>query len=810
MLRPYQTQAIEGIRQAIRDGHRDILLHMPTGTGKCLAPGTPILMYDGRIKPVEAICVGDLLMGPDSKPRRVLSLAQGQDEMFKVTPIKGDPYTVNSAHILSLKTTGDRKTKGKVKNVPVSEYLGASNTFRHIHKGWRSGIDFNANPTLKLDPYFLGLWLGDGTSRNTSICTGDFEIKDYLKTLAEKNSLKFRAIQNSPNSELISLTVLKIQAGRGIRNNALLNGLNYYGLLQNKHIPHDYKVASRQIRLEILAGIIDTDGSYGGQCFDLTLKNERLMDDTIFIARSLGLSAYKKPVKKTCVNNGKTGDYFRCSINGELSEVPCKIARKKATPRKQKKDVLVTGLNIVSVGQGQYYGFMIDGDGLFMLGDFTVTHNTVVFSYILKHALVPSLMAVRGRQLVDQASSRLRREDTDHGVLMAGHWNSKPSSAVQICSIDTIRARQARPPAKIIIIDEAHLALSTSYAKFLALYDADTVKIWVTATPYNAQGLPCTYVVCPIRFKDAVLDGFLVPPRYYLWAGPDMAGVKTSGGDYNQVQLAKAVDKGDLIGDIVQHWKEYGEHRPTLCFAVNVAHSKHLAAKFNEAGIPAAHVDADTPEREREEQLQKHKEGGLSVITNVNIHSTGVDIPWLGCIIEARPTKSYNLYVQQLGRGTRPFEDRFSSKLDFIVLDHGGNFFRHGRIEDEPEALLAKDVAKGKKFERVTSARYCNKHFMAFEGYCPKCKEEGIENAGTEIKMEKEGRLRELKDLSPEEEYLVSLRREMNLKRKADGSKYRRGWLWFRMKERFGDETANRMVPRRVVPDWIKRRLENV
>ncbi len=432
--------------------------------------------------------------------------------------------------------------------------------------------------------------------------------------------------------------------------------------------------------------------------------------------------------------------------------------------------------------------------------------KTVIFSYILKNATVPAIMVVRGRQLVDQASSRLRREETDHGVLMAGHWNSKPSSRVQVCSIDTLTSRASRPAAEIIIIDEAHLALSDSYAKFLAAYP-DAIRIWVTATPYNAEGLPCSVVVAPITFKELVAQGYLVPPRYYIWEGANLEGVKTQGGEYNQIQLAKAVDKGDLIGDIVQHWKEFGEHRPTLCFGVNVAHSKHIAAKFVEAGIPAAHVDADTPTREREEQLQKHKEGGLSVICNVNIHSTGVDIPWLGCIVEARPTKSYNLYVQQLGRGTRPYSDRFSAKDDFIVLDHCGNFFRHGRIEDEPEALLTKDVAQGKKLIKKTGDRYCTKHYLAFRGSCPQCTLEGIENVGTEIKLEKEGRLKELKDLSPEEEFLISLRREMSLKKKADGTKYKRGWLFYRMKDKFGEETANRLVPKPKVPDWIRQRL---
>lgn len=440
--------------------------------------------------------------------------------------------------------------------------------------------------------------------------------------------------------------------------------------------------------------------------------------------------------------------------------------------------------------------------------------KTTIFAYILRKANFYCGMVVRGIQLVEQACKRLWDEGTPHGVIMSDHWNKNPSANAQICSIDTIARKMKNPlwefpKFKIIVIDEAHLALSASYHKFLNLYGPDVVRLWFTATPYNKEGIPCTKVVRPITFKEAVRRGYLVPPRYCLWEGPDLKNVERQGGDYNQNQLAKAVDRGDLIGDIVQHWKEFSEHRPTLCFAVNVAHSKHLAEKFNEAGISAAHVDADTPEAERNEQLQRHKEGGLSVICNVNIHSTGVDIPWLGCIIEARPTKSYNLYVQQLGRGTRPYEDRFQMKTDFIVLDHAGNFFRHGRIEDEPEALLRKDVVQGKKLEKVLRAKYCNVHFRAFEVVCPQCESEGKQNSGTEIKFEKEGRLRELKELTPEEEYLIELRKTMALTRKKDGSKYKRGWLYYQMKSKFGDEVADKMVPKPKVPDFIRQRLNN-
>ena len=143
--RAYQDKLINDSLQAWADGNKVVMAVLPTGGGKCLGRGTPVLMYDGRILPVEEVVVGDLLMGPDSTPRVVQSLATGSEELYKVTPVKGDPYVVNESHILSLKRTsahaGDPR-RGEVVNVGVLDYINAAPNFRHMHKGWRTGVDF--------------------------------------------------------------------------------------------------------------------------------------------------------------------------------------------------------------------------------------------------------------------------------------------------------------------------------------------------------------------------------------------------------------------------------------------------------------------------------------------------------------------------------------------------------------------------------------------------------------------------------------------------------------------------------------------
>jgi len=363
-------------------GH--VLCEGGVGTGKCLGKGTPVLMFDGTIIPVESVKTGDLLMGPDSLPRKVIALGHGFGELYRVIPKKGDSYVVNDEHILSFKMTSRGRNRqgnfprsgdnvpGMIYNMSVKEYLGRSERFKSHAKGYRVGIEFDER-IVPLDPYFFGVWLGDGISRTAQVCNTDNEIIAYIRKMANKYRLRFNTYTASGKAPIHSLW------GKKFHPNAILSALREMNVLQNKHVPQIYKANSRRVRLQILAGLMDTDGSLSAGCYDFVNKSKQLADDVVYLARSLGFAAYVKPCTKVCKNNGKKGRYYRVSISGNLSEVPVRIAKKKASLRRQKKNVLVTGIKVEPEGYGEYFGFEIEGpDRLFLLGDFTVTHNTVL------------------------------------------------------------------------------------------------------------------------------------------------------------------------------------------------------------------------------------------------------------------------------------------------------------------------------------------------------------------------------------------------------------------------------------------------
>lgn len=737
-LRPYQETAIEGVRDAFRGGRRAPLLVAPTGAGKCLAQGTPILFFDGRIKPVESVCVGDLLMGPDSKPRRVVSLARGSEEMFRVTPARGDPYTVNRSHVMSLRMTGGSLKScgipdGTVVNIAVHDYLARTKTFRHCAKGWRAAVDFAVHSEpMRLDPYFLGVWLGDGDSKGASITTGDVEITESVRAYAASVGCMVREAPNSPGSCVLHIIAGKRgDAGRGHRTNPVKLALYQYGILQNKHVPHRYMTASRADRLELLAGLLDSDGHWSGKGFELTLKSERLMDDALFLARSLGFAAYKTPVRKVCTNNGAVGDYWRCHINGPVETIPCRVSRKKAPPRRQKNDPLVTGISVESVGNGDYFGFELDGpDRLFLLGDFTVTHNTVMFGYIASQTAARNkrvLILAHRKELIRQASAKLTDAGVDHGIIAPGFTPTR--DLVQVASVQTLGRRLTDPrydQPDLIVVDEAHHAVAGQWRTIVSAYSSARI-LGVTATPerldgrglgVEAGGIFDAMVPGP-TVADLITGGYLTPARIYASAeAPDLSAVRTIAGDFDAGALANEMGKPQIVGDAVAHYERYTPGQPAILFSPSVAHAEAMAEAFVAAGFRAVAASGATEPRVRDAAIAGLGTGAVQVLCSCDLISEGLDVPSVSAVILLRPTKSLGLYLQQVGRGLRPA----LGKTHLTVLDHAGNSLRHGPPDMPREWSLLGRPKKAKK-DDVAPARQCPKCFAVFSPRpsCPEC-----------------------------------------------------------------------------------------
>jgi len=355
-----------------------VIIAARPGMGKCLGKGTNVLMFDGSLKKVEDIQEGEFLMGDDSTARKVLSIARGREQMYWIHQNKAISYRVNESHILSLKRSrveGNHK-KGEILNISVKDYLEKSEKFKSNYKGYKVAVDFQEKE-VPLEPYYVGLWLGDGHNYSQRITNIDPEIIDYLEGYAERLESELVVYEQKEKTNSYGI-VNRNKFSETLFNTCIQSELRKLNLIKNKHIPNAYLINSRVKRLELLAGLIDSDGYYTNEfnCFEIVQKNEALAIQIKFLADSLGFRTSIRKKKTTIKSINYVGEAYRVRIFGNLDEVPTKIERKKARKCNSKLDWTVTGITVVQDCIDDYYGFEIDGNRLFLLEDMTVTHNT--------------------------------------------------------------------------------------------------------------------------------------------------------------------------------------------------------------------------------------------------------------------------------------------------------------------------------------------------------------------------------------------------------------------------------------------------
>jgi hypothetical protein len=433
------------------DVHGMLLWHS-VGTGKCHAKDTPILMYDGTIKMVQDIQVGDTLMGDDSTPRQVLSLARGQDEMYDVIPADGgDKYTVNKEHILVLKKDGDQ-----IIEMEVQDYIKMPQSARKELKGFRTGVEFPYKE-IDCDPYIIGSSLA--TSEDAS------------------------------------------------------------------RIPELYKCNNRDVRLKVLVGLLNGTETYSSEdkCFKIPQRSDTLTQDILYLARSLGFAAY---------------------VAKQQQEIH--ILEKA-------KDVLVTEIDVQHVGWGDYYGFTLDGNNRYLLGDFTVTHNTCTAiatassafekeGYTILWVTRTTLKSDLWKNMFDQVCNmillergvKIPKDLPSRKRLLSKSWAIEPMSYKQFSNMIAgkndyykklvgINGTQDPLRKTLLIIDEAHKifgggddlksvekpdmkTLFNVIQKSYAISGPDSVKLLLmTATPITKNPMDFITMLNLLRDKDKQL-----------------------------------------------------------------------------------------------------------------------------------------------------------------------------------------------------------------------------------------------------------------------------------------------------------------
>ncbi len=481
-------------------------------------------------------------------------------------------------------------------------------------------------------------------------------------------------------------------------HNIFTKQLRINNLLGNKHIPHIYKTATRHDRLELLAGLMDTDGSLANGGYDFISRDKQLSLDVVFLARSLGLAAYFNVSMKKAQSMQEAREHYRVSISGDCSIIPCRVARKRASVRKQAKDVLRTGIKLEPLGIGEYFGFEISGsDRLFLLGDFTVTHNTLMLSEVARRHGGKTLVLQHRDELVSQNIKTWNTVNPRAAISLftAGQksWrgNATFAMAPTLSRADNLKTI---PKLDLFIIDEAHHAVADSYMRIVEAVkekNPDCHIAGFTATPNrgDGKGLRPVFNNCAgqITLEELVTLGFLVKPRAFVCklAGVpeqlDKVGLK--GGEYDMASVEAIMNSTINNQTIVQQWREQAGGRRTIVFCSTVSHARDIAKAFVDAGIKAATVEGDMPAAERAANLQALENGNLQVLCNVAVLTEGFDCPPVSCVVLLRPCSHKSTMLQMIGRGLRILDaSKYPGqvKTDCLILDFGTSLLNHGSL----------------------------------------------------------------------------------------------------------------------------------
>lgn len=682
----YQVDTIERLER-----YGMMIARCATG---CHAKGTEILMYDGTLKKVEDVVVGDALMGPDSRPRNVMALHRGREEMFEIVPTRyGESFVVNRGHILSLEQTKlpdsrlESVDNGRWIEVTVGEYLDADKTFRHTHKLHRSrGIEFENDAILPVEPYLLGLLLGDGHLRTggaPAITSADDEIADYLKDWACRNEMHVTASGKSGTAAK-TYTLVGYRRGdtfssaeayrrRGNPLGKTLEALGLNGLKSDtKIVPSIYKTASRQERLDLLAGLLDTDGHLSNGGFDFVTKSPQLGRDVAFVARSLGFGV-SVTVKVLSGGRYNGNTYSRVHIAGNTDKIPTCIARKRADSRRQKKDVCLSGFTVRSIGEGDYYGFEVDEDNLYLMGDFTVTHNSGK-SRIAKLAFMrlgrPTLFLTTRSVLMYQMAESFEQMRRKVGVMGDGVF--EPRRGCNVAMVQTIAARLKNEATReqmlnilsvfeMVILEEAHESGGNEYYEILSACKNAHYRLALTATPFMRQdeeaNMRLMAVAGPIGIEvteeQLINSGILATPYFKIVPTTPVPKVKRTSSWLRAYEYGIIKNEGRNGHIVFEVKRATAMNLPAMVLIQRKEHGQILEKMMTAAGIRAKFIFGENSQDERKKALKQLGNGELQCLIGSTILDVGVDVPSVGLVVLAGGGKAEVAHRQRIGRGLR-------------------------------------------------------------------------------------------------------------------------------------------------------------
>lgn len=530
------------------------LLQMSCGMGKCLGLGTLVMLYDGTTINVEDLVVGNVIMGDDSTPRTILSLARGKEQMYQIEQDNGMTYNVNKSHVMTVYDL----LEDTIVDISLQELV--DNGVKR-YKGVRCKVDFPFVPVL-MDPYKMGYWLG---SKDVSSCY-------FIKTDSNGN----------------------------IQDDVIMSQLLKYKALNKEHIPLEYFLNTKSIRLELVKGYKDSGMN----------SSNNIRQEMNELCVSLGIDLFD--------NN--------------------------------EKEFTLTNISITSLQKDYYYGFEIDGNGRFLLGDCTVTHNTTCAIELMCHLNRKTLVIVHKELLLNQWIERIQQYAPNARIgVIQGTTCDTTDKDIVIGMIQSLSQKDY--PQEIfnefgfLCVDEAHHLMAKIFSK--VLYKCcPKYKIGLSATPERKDGLTFAIewfmgkIIVQIKRETEAMV------RFVPFKDPNSVERFNKFGKINFAAMINDLTvnekRNQLIIDQIKQLRKDG--RTVVVMTSRRSHCELIQFMLDE---PSGLFYSGLKKSVMEENI-KHD----IIIATYQIFKEGTDIPKLNTLVMATPEKDIEQSVGRILRGT--------------------------------------------------------------------------------------------------------------------------------------------------------------
>lgn len=428
-----------------------------------------------------------------------------------------------------------------------------------------------------------------------------------------------------------------------------------------------------------------------------------------------------------------------------------------------------------------------------LLQSATGSGKSVMASYIIQRTIAKGntcWFVVPRKDLLFQMSDTFRDFNIEHSFIASG-MDFIPNPKAHIASLETLRRRldKLKPP-RLAVIDETHFGSTGLDYLIKWLKKRGSYIIGLTATPWkmSGQGLGCWYdeMVLGKPISWLIENKRLADYRPFWPDHIDLSQIKMLGNDYNQGHLSSAMEDRVLIGNAVKHYKDHAMGLRGVTFAVGRKHSELLAQTYRDNGVPAMHVDGETPMDERRRIFKALAKKELLQVCNAELLVFGFDIAraagvkniTIECGTDCQPTKSVAKQRQKWGRFLR-----YDGNIH-PIFDHANNFAEHGfpkepvewTLEDRPKAQKEKTEPTQRVFQ-CPKCHFCHRPapYCSNCGYVYPVKDRMIEEIeGVLVEVNEEAVLKKKKEARSE---VGRARTLADLERIADERNYKRGWV---------------------------------